>query len=159
MYILMKIIVGERQKFIKNSNSNRRRGGDRHRASRRAMSVFPTIPIDYLSLKALCREGLRNGESRNQWWPLLPQLSKDTVLTEYPDVSEMSRRLISLVDVEFNEFSSESKVTVLLHALCKVKSVNEPRLIESLMSVIVEVISNIEICFMLGCDMLEASDK
>ena len=121
------------------------------------MSIYPTIPADYKTLKNACRKGL-SVESRQYWWPVLSQVKKDTIVTEYPDIDGTSERLTSLVCEYFagaaTDVTFEWKTEVILKSLSKRKEVEKSELLQRLIRIIAECIPQIEVCFLIGSDIV-----
>jgi hypothetical protein len=126
------------------------------------MSVSPTIPADYKTLKNACRKGLST-ESRQYWWPLLTQIQRDTVVTEYPDIDATSTRLTNLVCEYFGggtqEVSFEWKTEVLMKALTKRKGIEFPELLHRLVRIVAECIPQIEVCFLICADIVNKPER
>ena len=126
------------------------------------MSVYPTLPADYKTLKNACRKGL-SVDSREYWWPLLTQVSKETIVTEYPNIDAISRRLVSLVSEYFSVGSAnatfEWKSDVIMKALLRRKNIERPELLSRLIRVVAECIPQIEVCYLIGCDLITNADR
>ena len=126
------------------------------------MSIYPVVPTDYKTLKNACRKGL-SIESRQYWWPLLIQIKKDSVISEYPDVEGTAQRLTNLVCEYFAGTTSNPtfdwKTEVLMRALEKRKNIERPELLFRLIRIIAECMPQIETCFLIGCDLLAYPEK
>jgi hypothetical protein len=126
------------------------------------MSIFPVIPTDYKTLKNACRKGLSH-ESRQYWWPLLTQVAKDSLITEYPDIDGTSERLTNLVCEYFaggaNSVSFEWKTEVVMKSLQKRRGMEHPDLVSKLIRIIAECIPQIEVCFLIGSDLLSQPER
>ena len=122
------------------------------------MSIYPTIPADYKTLKNACRKGLST-ESRQYWWPVLSQVKRDSVITEYPDIEGISERLTNLVCEYFaggaaTDVTFVWKTEVIMKSLRKRKEVENSELLHRLIKIISECIPQIEICFLIGSDVV-----
>ena len=121
--------------------------------------MYPTIPCDYKQLKNACRKGL-SPESRQLWWPLLSQVAKGKNVTEAGDVEKTAGRLLSLLNEYFAGGSGfEWKTEVLVRALVKRKNSQCPELFNRLVRIVAESLPQIEICFLVCCDLLNEPDR
>lgn len=126
------------------------------------MSIYPIVPTDFKTLKNACRKGL-SIEGRIYWWPVMIPVKKDTIISEYPDVEGTAERLTNLVCEFFAGTSSNPtfdwKTDVLMRALEKRKTIERPELLVRLIRIIAECIPQIEVCFLIGCDLLAYPEK
>lgn len=126
------------------------------------MSIFPQIPTDYKTLKNACRKGLTM-ESRQYWWPVLPLVSKDSEVLEYPDIDGTAQKLVSLVSEYFSGASAgisfDWKTEVLMKSLQKRRGMENPELMSRLVRIISECLPQIEICFLISSDILSKPDR
>ena len=128
-----------------------------------SIPVMLKVPVTYLSLKAACRGGLSD-DQRAYWWPMLPTITKDQDIQEYPDIEGDASRLSGLTKFEpITTNSDEGKFNVVMTAVKAAMNgkngVKDVVLIETLMRIICQQISNIEVCHLIGCDITSKTNK
>jgi hypothetical protein len=130
------------------------------------MSDLVQYPVEYAVVKAKCREGLSSAE-REYWWPVLAEIRKGEAVAQYPDVENITRRLVAIVaDLNFDQISSESveeKYLVLKIAversLGSKNGIKEMSLMTPLLGIVCKVIPSISTCYLIACDLSSSRDK
>jgi hypothetical protein len=127
---------------------------------------FPKIPITYKELKYALRTGL-NAEGRLYWWPYLPLLIPGVLVSEYPNLEQIS---ISRFEWAKNRFEpdaatnasassvSSDRTAEIMNLVNHLHDLEEPALVHPLIDILVLMIPRLEMCFKATCDVLARPD-
>mmetsp|Transcript_16939 Transcript_16939/g.25557 ORF Transcript_16939/g.25557 Transcript_16939/m.25557 type:complete len:531 (+) Transcript_16939:174-1766(+) len=130
------------------------------------------LPIRYYDLRNRVRDGtLESGVLRKVWWPVLVKVTPKQSLESLPDIPlcakkmytwglrlETSKDSIGPIYLSWNEGPAESIAYNVIRLLVQHYDMEDPGLVQPLVSYLARTITNSAICFAMCCDLMDRRD-